>query len=428
MDWLNVQNLAAGGIFAAIIGFWAQVKNFAKYVSALLIVNAKFCHRQTNQVHRYLKQNYIPVPSGIYHFVARSVFVNSHKRWRDIPFRVWNPVTIVYGNKQILFVSSDSSSISVFGLRGNFDPVALAVNSAKAFFSFEDAQSGTNNRYRIEDVIGSEKGLWAASAEARPTRPRGTEISDAVEEASSSVNVDHSIDISPMFARHDYALSHKSDPMKGLFYPSEVLKHIEDAKRWFRSGDWYADRSLPWRRGWLLHGPGGTGKSSLAGVLAQTLDVPIYRYAMATLSDQEFMREWQSMSTPCVALFEDFDTVFNGRIPLTEHKSLTFDCVLNQISGVSSLDGVFLVITTNHIENIDPAMGICTEGSDLSSRPGRIDRIIYLGPTDVDIRTRIVKHILPDWPEAHDSLVLKGEGCTPVQFQEMCVQYALARL
>ena len=167
---------------------------------------------------------------------------------------------------------------------------------------------------------------------------------------------------------------------------------------------------------------------ALAGVLAQTLDIPIYRYALATLSDQEFMREWKNMATPCVALFEDFDNVFHGRYSQTEHKSLTFDCVLNQISGVSSMDGVFLVITTNCLDKIDSAMGVSTDAAGLSSRPGRIDRVVYLGETNVDIRNRIVQHILPDWPEAHADLVDKGDGYTPVQFQELCVAYALKRI
>lgn len=427
MDLINFQSLALGGVVAALVGFWNQFKSLARHLAAFLVIHAKFCHIQTPHVYRYLKTNYKPVPSGIYRFMAKSVFVNSHKRWRYIPFRVWNSFTILYGNNQILVVSDSEHSVNVYGLRGNFDPIALSIAATEAFYEFEDSQSGTTKRYRIEDVIGSEKGMWAAVEGTTIARQRDTADSPALEETSSG-SIDHSIDISPMFDRSEYSLSHKSDPMRGLFYKDEVLEHLKDAEYWFKSGDWYADRSLPWRRGWLLYGPGGTGKSSLAGVLAQTLDVPIYRYALATLSDQEFMREWKNMHTPCVVLFEDFDTVFHGRDAQTEHKSLTFDCILNQISGVSSMDGVFLIITTNRLEMIDPAMGVSTNGDGLSTRPGRIDRVIYLGATDTAIREKIVNHILPDWPESHADLIAKGEDYTPVQFQELCVQYALARL
>lgn len=426
MDLLNVQSLALGGVIAALVGFWNQFKSLTRYLTAFLVIHAKFCHIQTPHVYRYLKTNYYPVQSGIYRFVSKSVFVNSHKRWRYIPFRVWNSFTILYGHRQILVVSDSDSSINVYGLRGNFDPVELAITAAKAFYDFEDSQSGVAKRYRIEDIIGSEKGMWAG-AEGNAIARQGNDTAE-VSVSESSYDVDHSIDISPMFDRSDYSLSHKSDPMRGLFYKADVLEHLQDAEHWFKSGDWYADRSLPWRRGWLLYGPGGTGKSSLAGVLAQTLDVPIYRYALATLSDQEFMHYWKNMCTPCVVLFEDFDTIFHGRDAQTEHKSLTFDCILNQISGVSSMDGVFLIITTNRLEMIDPAMGVSTNGDGLSSRPGRIDRVIYLGATDTAIREKIVNHILPDWPEVHDQLVLSGADYTPVQFQELCVQYALTRL
>lgn len=427
MDLLNFQSLALGGVVAAIIGFWNQFKNLARHISAFLIVHAEFCTTQTPYVYRYLKINYSVVHSGIFKFRSTGVFVNSHKRWRHIPFRIWNQVSILYGNGQILVVTRDSN-IRVYGLRGNFDPTHLAVLAARAFYAFEDSQNGASCRYRIADVVGSEKGMWAKS-EGTSIAERGQSLAiESPIDSSQWSDIAHDVDTSPMFARNEYSLSHKSDPLRGLFYKKEILDHLDDAGKWFKSGDWYADRSLPWRRGWLLYGPGGTGKSSLAGVLAQTLDIPVYRYALATLSDQEFMREWKDMSTPCVALFEDFDTVFDGRSSTTEHKSLTFDCVLNQISGVSSMDGVFLVITTNCLDKIDPAMGISTNAEGLSSRPGRIDRVIYLGETTEEIRVQIVQHILPDWPEVHGDLIAKGDGYTPVQFQELCVAYALTQL
>jgi SpoVK/Ycf46/Vps4 family AAA+-type ATPase len=63
------------------------------------------------------------------------------------------------------------------------------------------------------------------------------------------------------------------------------------------------------------------------------------------------------------------------QIPM--NSGLTFDCLLNVLDGVERLEGVFVIITTNDITKVDPAIGQPT-GDNGSTRPGRIDRVIEL--------------------------------------------------
>ena len=105
---------------------------------------------------------------------------------------------------------------------------------------------------------------------------------------------------------------------------------------------------------------------------------------------------------------------------------LTFDCLLNCISGIKQSDGVILIITTNHIEHIDPALGIPNEHG-ISSRPGRIDKVIHLGLMEKEQRLQLANHILSDFPELVDNIVSEGEGETAAQFQHRCAGIALAK-
>lgn len=277
--------------------------------------------------------------------------------------------------------------------------------------------------------------------------------------------------------------------LEKLIFPAHVVKLIEEIKQWRRSEDWYKDRNIPWKRGWLLYGPPGTGKTAIARAFAQDLDLPIYVYNLSELSNYSFMKSWTEMvaSAPCMALIEDIDAVFHGRKfvgrprygPMMmygpedygslhngdtsngkprsqklqkifdiknkdedEEKEryfgggqLTFDCLINMLDGVEKNEGVFTIITTNHIEHVDEALGKPVRREDgsiefISSRPGRIDKAIELTYMEVEDKVTMLHRILkgfPDELELLEEIVRRHPDVqeTPAQFQERCAQIAL---
>lgn len=241
--------------------------------------------------------------------------------------------------------------------------------------------------------------------------------------------------------------------LERLFFPDEMQPLIDEVKIWRKSQDWYESRGIPWKRGWLLYGKPGTGKTALASAFAHDLDLPIFVFHLAELGNLELMSEWKAMlaSAPCIALIEDMDAVFHGRenvsrragaagtgeaeAPRGHQALLSFDVLLNCIDGVDRAEGVFTIVTTNHVEWIDPALGQPVARDDgsyefVSTRPGRIDRAISLAEMKPYVQHRMAAHILAGLPEAHDAMMRDlaahpDRKETPAQFQQRCNQLAL---
>lgn len=220
------------------------------------------------------------------------------------------------------------------------------------------------------------------------------------------------------------------NPFDELYFPDSVYELVEDTKEWLKRREWFIDRGLPWKRGILLHGPGGTGKSSFAKALGKTFGLTVNHMYLSNMTDYDFKSAWTSAiaNTPCIVLLEDFDAVFNKRVAVNPKSTLHFDTILNTISGIQDSTGVILIITTNRIECIDDAIGVETIDGGVSTRPGRIDKVLYLGAMDNDNRRKLVTKILRDWPDLIDLAFEQTRGYTPAQVQEVCIQHALHRL
>ena len=114
-----------------------------------------------------------------------------------------------------------------------------------------------------------------------------------------------------------------------------------------------------------------------ARALAQDLDLPVTSYDLATLDNRELREAWSRMlaSAPCMALLEDVDGVFEGRTNKLGEAGggLTFDGLLDCLGGLVVPRGVLTVVTTNHPEGLDPALGL--RGATAPAPAGRVASI-----------------------------------------------------
>ena len=221
-------------------------------------------------------------------------------------------------------------------------------------------------------------------------------------------------------------------PFEFLDFPKEIHEDVAEIKNWLNSEEWYKNKGIPWKRGWLMIGSPGTGKTSLARTIGEHLDIPIIIFALSTFTDKDFQRAWSNLQSyvPCIALIEDIDATFNGRVNVANGstmygKPLSFDTLLNVIDGVQNSEGVFTIITSNCVEKLDTALGKPTNGTSMSTRPGRIDKIVSLGLMKEPERERMAKRILCDYPQFIEELVKTCDSYTPAQFQDKCSKIAL---
>ncbi|KZP24080.1 hypothetical protein FIBSPDRAFT_889049 [Athelia psychrophila] len=87
---------------------------------------------------------------------------------------------------------------------------------------------------------------------------------------------------------------------------------LNDAKDFFKSEKWYADRGIPFRRGYLLHRVPGSGKSSLIHAIAGELMLDIYTLSLSPLwiSDGTLTTLMSSVPARGVVFLEDLDVAF----------------------------------------------------------------------------------------------------------------------
>ncbi|EOX90871.1 P-loop containing nucleoside triphosphate hydrolases superfamily protein [Theobroma cacao] len=155
---------------------------------------------------------------------------------------------------------------------------------------------------------------------------------------------------------------------------------VEDLDRFMDSKEYYQQIGKVWKRGYLLHGPPGTGKSSLIAAMANHLNFDIYNLNLSAVSSDLVLQNLLlSMANRSLLAIEDIDcsvklqnreSKIEQPIKYQQHNKVTLSGLLNFFDGIFSCcgEGKILVATTNYKERIDPAL----------LRAGRMDMHIYL--------------------------------------------------
>ncbi|PON26834.1 hypothetical protein TGAM01_v204335 [Trichoderma gamsii] len=271
--------------------------------------------------------------------------------------------------------------ISCFGR--SIDPIKQLLSDAKALYYNDTRQKTTIYRPRVKEQR-RDHNMWQQVAR-RPVRPMSTVVLDSCE-------------------KHDIL--------------SDINEYLHPS-----TPRWYASRGIPLRRGYLFHGPPGTGKTSFSFALAGVFGIDIYVISLQDpgVNEEDLATLFTKLPRRCIVLLEDIDTAGLRRDPNTENEDkveddkkedkdkkdrkkkqkrkaetsdseseseperkpkkrssrkkgfgksspaalegISLSGLLNAIDGVASHEGRILIMTTNKPEALDEAL----------IRPGRVD-------------------------------------------------------
>lgn len=196
----------------------------------------------------------------------------------------------------------------------------------------------------------------------------------------------------------------------------EAERIVADARAFLGNAEWYQERGIPWRRGYLLHGPPGTGKTSLIRAVAGELDLDIAMVSVSSgrIDDTALAGLLGSAPANAILVIEDVDAIFTDRDAGDGAGKVTFSGLLNAVDGVLGQEGHLLFMTTNHLERLDPAL----------IRPGRIDYTLAAKVLDKDCARRMFLRFFPGETELAASFGNAAVGRTPAEAQAHLLLHA----
>jgi hypothetical protein len=147
-----------------------------------------------------------------------------------------------------------------------------------------------------------------------------------------------------------------------VFLPEKLKSDIKQSIEGFLGAkDLYLSKKIPWKRGLLLWGDPGCGKTTSIKTIISNYDFkPVTVYTSPQTNDDTISEafSYAQEQEPGLLYFEDLDS-------LLSFGSVSISHFLNLLDGVSSTNGIVVMATANDLSKLNEA---------ITDRPSRFDR------------------------------------------------------
>lgn len=144
-----------------------------------------------------------------------------------------------------------------------------------------------------------------------------------------------------------------------MFLPESIKQDLRVlVENFLSSRDFYLEKKIPWKRGILLYGKPGNGKTSIIRTI-----ISEYNFKPVTIvpgANDEAVREafsYAEEQSPSLLYFEDLDSMFE--------RGIDKSAFLNLMDGISTKNGLLVIATANNVKKL---------ASNITQRPSRFDR------------------------------------------------------
>jgi len=198
-------------------------------------------------------------------------------------------------------------------------------------------------------------------------------------------------------------------PFQSVILDGQTAEQIlNDVHDFLATQAWYLERGIPYRRGYLLHGPPGCGKSSYVMALAGQLgyNICILNLGDPSMTDDRLQHLLAVVPPRCLVLLEDIDFAVSGGKPADPSgpyagvTRTSFSGLLNALDGVVATEERIIFMTTNHHKSLPRAL----------IRPGRVDLSIYIGTATAMQNQKMFTRFFPGEDEMAKQFGVLADG------------------
>ena len=289
--------LAGGAALGLVASMWGKLKGFAWRLAGLLVQRVEIPTEPGHDAliaylvaHFRRSRNYDKMYGASWEYQRDG-------RYGLVPYEVFGNRTLILWSGWFPFLFSNQVENKASSGKGSTDSSGSSSGGMKIHSTLIFVRGTLNVEQLLRDACAARNNIsWAVEDEQTATKNRFC-IHHVPERSGDDGEWNGSSDGLAWYQQGNYRLlAHTAEQLgkartnngaalDNLIFPQRVKDLIREIELWRKSKDWYLEKGIPWKRGWLLYGPPGTGKTALARAFAEDLNMPIYVYNLAEMSN-----------------------------------------------------------------------------------------------------------------------------------------------